>query len=323
MNYNIACNILNLKPQFTYSELRKNYHLLALQYHPDKNKSKNAEEVFKNVVDAYNYLKDFSNRKSYYNNNNQRNENNENNVNNENNENNNNFTEPNNFDFNFQDEITYAKLITEFINIISTNDSRLVKMFKNDCLEYSISIINSLDYSILIFLSNYINLFYKIFSISKETLEGIISTIKNRLQNTNIYILNPTLKNIKNNEVYCLQHQDETIYIPLWHRELIYNDITIKCIPDLPENIQIDDDNNIHYKVFIEKDSLFDISNIEIDFCDEKHYIPIENLFIKKYQLYVIKQCGISLINTTNILDIDKKGDIIVHIFINISQTKK
>lgn len=294
MNYNIACNILNLKPQFTQSELRKNYHLLALQYHPDKNSSKNAEEAFKQIVEAYNYLNEYSSKNNTQNNN----------------------TE--NSGYNFSEEhITYAKLISDFINILATNDSRLIKIFKNDCLEYSLSIINSLDYSILLLLSNYINIFYRLFNTSRETLETIISTIKNRLQKTNVYILNPTLENIKNNEVYCLEHEGEIIYIPLWHRELIYNDITIKCIPDLPENVQIDDDNNIHYKVFMESSNIFDTDNIEIDFCGDKHSIPIEKLYIKHYQTYILKNCGISIINTNNILDIDKKGDIIVHIFIN------
>ena len=296
MNYNIACNILNLKPHFTHSELKKNYHILALQYHPDKNNSENSGEIFKQIVEAYNYLDDYYNRK---------NSNGQNKMDGDN---------------SYSDKITYAKLIADFINIISTNDKNLLDIFKNDCLEYSLSIINSLDKSLLLILSNYINIFYRIFNISKESLEIIITTIKNRLQKTNIYILNPTLENIKNNEIYCLEHEGETIYIPLWHRELIYNDITIKCIPDLPENIQIDDDNNIHYKIFLEQGRLFENLNIELDLCGDKYYIPMEKLYIKQYQKYIIRECGISQINTTNILDIDKRGDIIAHIFINITK---
>ena len=287
MNYNIACNILNLKCQFTYTELRKNYHILALQYHPDKNKDNNANEIFAQIVEAYNYLKDYCKK------------------------------DDKNSKDNYSNNITYSKLIADFISIISSNNSNLLDVFKNDCLEYSLSIINSLDYSILLLLSNYINIFYIIFNISQESLQTIIMTIKNRLQKTNVYILNPTLENIKNNEIYCLEHDGETIYIPLWHRELVYNDITIKCIPDLPENIKIDDDNNVHYKLFIEIATIFNDSNIEIDFCDNNYKIPIEKLYIKRYQTYTFKESGISQINTNNILDIDKKSDLIVHIFIS------
>lgn len=287
MNYNIACNILNLKSQFTYTELKKNYHILALQYHPDKNKDTNANEIFAQIIEAYNYLKDFCKK------------------------------DDKNDKDNYSNNITYSKLIADFINIISSNNSKLIDVFKNDCLEYSLSIINSLDYSILLLLSNYINIFYIIFNISQESLQTIIKTIKNRLQKTNVYILNPTLENIKNNEIYCLEHEGETIYIPLWHRELVYNDITIKCIPDLPENIKIDDDNNVHYKLFIEIATIFNDSNIEIDFCDNNYKIPIEKLYIKRYQTYRFEESGISQINTNNILDIDKKTDLIVHIFIS------
>ena len=287
MDYIKACNILNLKSQFTHSELRKNYHIMALQYHPDKNKNENSSEIFRQIVEAYNYLNEYSNK----------------NINKDSNV--------------IDDDIRYSRLIVDFINIISTKDEELLKIFKNDCLEYSLSIINSLDKSILLILCEYINIFYRIFNISKHSFETIINAIKNCLQKTNVFILNPSLNNIKNNEVYCLEHEDDIIYIPLWHRELIYNDITIKCIPDLPKNIKLDDDNNIHYKVFLDHLKLFENSNIDIDICGDMYYVPIEKLYIKHYQTYILKECGISQINIANILDVDKKTDIIVHIFIN------
>ena len=290
MNYNIACNILNLKPHFTHSELRKNYHLMALQYHPDKNDSENAAEIFRQIVDAYNYLDRFCSISN---------------------------SDISDNGDTVTDSISYAKLIADFVNILSTNDLKLVKMFKDDCLEYSVSVIESLDKSILLILANYISIFYRIFNLSRESLEIIITTIKTRLQKTNIYILNPTLEHIKRNDIHCLEHGGETIYVPLWHKELQYNDITIKCIPALPEHIEIDDDNNIHYKVFLDSGKVFEFQSIEVDLCGDKHYIHTDKLFIKSYQKYVIQEAGISRINTTNILDIDVRGDIIVHIFIS------
>ena len=74
--------------------------------------------------------------------------------------------------------------------------------------------------------------------------------------------------------------------------------------------------NKINY--YLSKVSkVFETDNIEIDFCGDKYSIPMEKLYIKHYQTYTLKDCGISQINTTNILDIDKKGHVIVHIFIN------
>ena len=47
MNYNKAINILDLVDGFTEKELKHNYYLKALQYHPDKNDETDAKKSFK------------------------------------------------------------------------------------------------------------------------------------------------------------------------------------------------------------------------------------------------------------------------------------
>ena len=56
MNYSIACNILELSDKFTEKELKHNYYLKALLYHPDKNKDLDAKMKFQEVLEAYNFL---------------------------------------------------------------------------------------------------------------------------------------------------------------------------------------------------------------------------------------------------------------------------
>lgn len=57
--------ILNISRNATDTEIKKAYRNLALQYHPDKNKSKDAHEIFIGINIAYETLKDFERRKEY------------------------------------------------------------------------------------------------------------------------------------------------------------------------------------------------------------------------------------------------------------------
>ena len=48
--------ILGLQDNASKEEIKKAYHKLALQFHPDKNKSDDAEEKFKEISEAYDIL---------------------------------------------------------------------------------------------------------------------------------------------------------------------------------------------------------------------------------------------------------------------------
>ena len=48
--------ILGVNRRATSAEIKKAYRKLALKYHPDKNQSAGAEDVFKNVSEAYTIL---------------------------------------------------------------------------------------------------------------------------------------------------------------------------------------------------------------------------------------------------------------------------
>lgn len=57
--------ILGVSKTATQQEIKSAYRKLALQYHPDRNKTKEAEEKFKEVTKAYEVLGDESKRKTY------------------------------------------------------------------------------------------------------------------------------------------------------------------------------------------------------------------------------------------------------------------
>ncbi|CAG8729465.1 531_t:CDS:2 [Cetraspora pellucida] len=57
--------ILGVSPTASSSEIKKQYHKLALQFHPDKNKSPDAEQQFKKISDAYQILSNPDLRRKY------------------------------------------------------------------------------------------------------------------------------------------------------------------------------------------------------------------------------------------------------------------
>jgi curved DNA-binding protein CbpA len=57
--------ILGIKSTATEDEIKKAYRKKALQYHPDKNSSSTAEEIFKQINKAYETLSDAEKRRAY------------------------------------------------------------------------------------------------------------------------------------------------------------------------------------------------------------------------------------------------------------------
>lgn len=57
--------ILGISKNATADEIKRAYRKLALQYHPDRNKTKEAEDKFKEVTHAYEVLSDSQKRQTY------------------------------------------------------------------------------------------------------------------------------------------------------------------------------------------------------------------------------------------------------------------
>ena len=289
----------------TFSELKRAYHIAALNNHPDKNNSPNSKVTFQNIQDAY------TNLKSYL-------EINTNDIENE----------TDDFENNIFSK-SYFQLIMEFLSILR-NDQNIqsIETFKINCLEYGNKIIENLldklNFDVLEEIYQIINKLKQTENISQQTYDTIFNILKKKFQSVNIYILNPTIENLLKNEIFKLDISNETVYIPLWHQEVNYNNNIIKIVPLLDNNIFIDQDNNIHidYKtsytnlVFLLKnydDPYFEILLNEIVFK-----IPLNKLYINKYQTYIFKKSGIPKMNLVNIFDVSNLSDIVVHIYLDI-----
>ena len=84
------------------------------------------------------------------------------------------------------------------------------------------------------------------------------------------------------------------------------------------DNMYIDLNRNIHIKLNIKYTSLIGEKIYHFNIADTSKYeINIESLYIKDYQVYILKNKGISKINMNNIYDIENKHDIFAHIYLH------
>jgi len=301
MDIQVAADLLEidlLKP-LNIEIIKKQYHKLALQTHPDKNNnSPESTERFKLINDAYQCLL-------------------ENNANNSNNLNN--FELNNNFEYilrTFLNSIVideaYKEIIISIINDIVTVDllNISIKLFEKLNKEQSIEV-----YEILC-------KYKSVFFVSQDIIDKVKKIIQEKFVN-DIYIINPTLDDLFNNNIYILTLECGIYYVPLWHEELCFDnksdnkcdmEMIVKCMPDLPDNVSIDEDNNVCVKLNIAILNILNKNTISFKLGVNQFDICIGELKFKKIQYYTFKEMGISKINETNIYHIFIKTDIIVMI---------
>jgi hypothetical protein len=301
MNKEIACSILNIKSPFSKESLKKAYFIAALEYHPDKNNNPDATIIFQNITEAYNYLNNYIN-----------------------------YPEVDNNPDDINDQ--YSNLINEFISITINKFSNvnreqitnLINCFKNNCTNFSIKIIEDLNQETIFKIWDYVNKFKDVLNFSKETLSKIENVIKKKLENNSIILLNPTLKNILNNDTFKLEIENEIFYVPLWKDLTLFETtnkkyLYVKCIPDLSDNINIIKENNnynIHININTSLKSILK-KPIEINIPNNNITIPTEELKIKNYQKFIFKNCGINNLNDQ--LESISIGSIIAHIYIDFT----
>ena len=291
MNYEKACNLLDIELyiDFDYKKLKHNYYIKALKYHPDKNNNVDAKKNFQNILDAYEFLKNYQN------------------INECNNECNN--------------EYSYINLLKQFMKV---NEEKNVDIYKflsiinNNYTRFSCDLLKQMPKSMLIKLHKFTNSYSDILYINKEILTEIDKLIYEYTKNDNNIILNPTIENLLNDEVYKLEYNNEIYYIPLWHHELIYDisntSLIIDFEPKLPDYITLAQNNNIYINLSININKIINNKNLYFNIGYNKFNINVNELYIKKYQRYTIKNKGIPSINTNNIYDISNRSNVYVDI---------
>ena len=315
MNYKNAFEILEIDfvttryEDLTLEYLKKQYRKLALKNHPDKNgNTHESNEKFKQINEAYNYLK----REIKY-------------LNKETLDNNDNKTE----DEDLSSSSLYYDILKGFMKTVfegKYNDilSKIVNDIITAGKKTSVKLFDDLDKDTALNIYTFLSNNRSVLNLSQEILDVIREIVVKKYDNVEVYKLNPGINDLINNNVYKLHVNDELYLVPLWHNESCFDgsgcEIIVICEPELPENITIDDDNNlIVTKTIKAKDELPEMlindTSLTLNIGDKIHSISLCNLYMKREQIYRIKNQGLSKVKK-DIYDVSEKTDIIVKIYI-------
>lgn len=314
---------LSLDNPMDMEYIKKKYHKLALKWHPDKNQNKkDATEKFKKINKAYEYLIDIMSDNS----------------------------EISNTSSEFvsssipKESKIYIDILTTFISslFVETNKEEIVRIIKEivsvaACvltINYIRILFEKIDNQKAIEIYQLLYKYRCILYISDETLEFVSLIIKEKLEeskmndskNNKVFILKPNLKDLIEHNIYKLYVDEELYLVPLWHNELFFDskdgsEIIVLCQPKLPDELTIDENNNIYYEkcISVEKELLNIIKKdnfVSIEIGEKWFSIPINKLLLKDKQVYTLKKQGISRILEKDMYDVSCKGDIIVKIML-------
>jgi DnaJ-class molecular chaperone len=320
MDYKKAFEILEIDTNntnytnITIELIKKKYHKLALQNHPDKNgNTPESNEKFRQINEAYNYLK--REIKIIQNNCSESDDENDNLKNED------------------QSSSVYFDILKQFIKGLL--DGKYTDVFINIVQDIvsgykkiSLKLFDNLDrenaINVYLFLSKYKNILH----LSDTILDDIKEVVIQKYDNVEIYKLNPNINDLLYNNFYKLYVKDKLYLVPLWYNEVYFdndnenenNEIIVLCEPELPEGVKIDDDNNIYIEKTIniqtELPSLvLNNDSITIEIGDHRYHILVSELSMKREQYYKIKNQGITKPND-DVCNVSQKSDIIVKIIL-------
>ena len=306
MNPEKACMLLDISIDsidiITLVELKQKYRIKALYYHPDKNRSPDAVKLFQEINESYDFLMKYTG-----------------------------FMDDEDDcvykDIDESNIDNYKNILFSFIKNIFDDESKksvlyaIINRILYVCEKTALNTLNNIDYNILIKLYDFLKIYKISLHISDEfitKLSEIIIEKENASKNNQYIILNPLLDDLLNDNLYKLSLNGFNYLVPLWHNELVYDnsgcDLNIKCYPVLPDNITIDEDNNIEVFVEYSISEIWSKVFIEVNVGYLIFPIDLSLLKIKQQQQIVFYNKGISRINTEDVYDVSCRASVYINI---------
>lgn len=287
--FNQSCEVLELNCPFSETELRSQYRMLALKYHPDKFPEDKDGEKFKTIHSSYLYLNKHLNKAEK---------------------------------LNCQPE-SYNDLLTEFLEYldISFNIPMVVSVIDTLSNNYDMlakGLFRGLPKDTCLELFHILNKYKDVLNINKQFFTDLEEIVREKSINDNLSILYPSIDDLFDSNISCLEYHGDTYYVPLWHSEVTYEnkdgDLIVKCIPNCPDYVKIDEANNIHVYLTINFYKLFDLEKISFFIGSKRFYIHTSDLRVTKNQTIKKVGEGIPVINTKDVYCNKKLSNIFVHV---------
>jgi curved DNA-binding protein CbpA len=305
MNLTDALNVLEIEniSKITVDSLKRKYHKMALQHHPDKNgNTSESTEHFQRIQEAYVLLQReirFLNLNDSDNNN----------------SNDDSFCDPS--------ASGYTTILHLFIDGILKGEynefiSKIVKDIVTGCKDISLKLFDNMNKEQSLSIYNFIVKYKQILRLTDETVDKVKEILLKKYSDVQIYVLNPSINDLFQNNFYKLEIDNKLYFVPLWHSELYFeSDIIVKCNPELPENVEIDEDNNI---IITERISITSSLLVEktrhIKVGGRSFELPLDQLYIRPFQIIILKKQGISKIFEDDIYKIEDRSDVILKIIL-------
>jgi len=301
MNYKTACLHLGLDPDdasWTEADLKRQYKRSALLYHPDKNRSPGATEQFHRIQESYEYLLKHQGI----------------------------FQEMGSSSDTDAD-ISYIQVLFSFLKPILESGNfqeikskiihTLVNYITEKCEPKALTLLQKLDKRVFCTIRDLLRAHKEVFYFSETFLDKIDEIYESKLQEDRI-ILHPSMDDLFSNNLYKLVEPGGTFLVPLWHHELVYDnsgvDLYVECVPILDDNIDIDENNDIHVSISCGLEKLWSMETLDFPLGQHRFSILRKELMMTETQTIVMKGMGISRINIHNIYHISNRGDIFVHL---------
>jgi len=292
MDYQSACEVLDIT-DFDQEDLKRQYHKMALQYHPDKNGNSDDSKIkFQLINEAYEALKNDATKNDHTKNEHTKNEHTN----------------------NPQKKESSLSLLLKMILSVSGYNDLFARVIQEITTKFSINALDELDNETCVKVYNFLIKNKELMNISDE----LIETIRIRIHKT-VYNLHPTIDDLLNDTIYKLVVDDQSFLVPLWHSELYFdysekNEIMVVCEPILPFGITIDEDGNIFTSLELKLSELFVGKIVSFNIGCKSFTIYTNQLLIKSEQDYKIIGCGLPKLKRNNIYDVSERADIIVRI---------